>query len=250
MMAGPRVLLIIPCYRERERLPHFLPDLCAALESAQLPVRVRVVDDGSGAAEAVWLEEYVDDLRRSGRALLDAAQLNHANGGKGSAVYAGWARAEGATLLGFVDADGAVPALEVVRLVQLALAAPEAATFAVRTGENGTRVERTLGRRVAGQVFRWLVRGLFGFPLPDTQCGFKLVPATAWQHFADALSERRFTFDVELVWHLLRRGTPVTAVPIHWTESPGSRLRPVSVLAMVRSLISLRRRLGAWQGGA
>ena len=83
--------------------------------------------------------------------------------------------------------------------------------------------------------------------MPDTQCGFKLVPAAAFQAIRGQLKEERFTFDVELTWHLLHHGTKIRPVPIDWTESPGSRLRAASVLAMYRSLRTLRRKLGDWR---
>src|SRR5687767_5575305 len=103
-------LLVVPCYRERERLPQFLPELCRALRD--MPgVRIRVVDDGSGPAQQAWLKAYVDELRRE-HPQLEPAQLNAVNQGKGGAVYSGWERPAGAEFLAFVDADGAVPAAE------------------------------------------------------------------------------------------------------------------------------------------
>lgn len=239
----PRVLLIIPCFRERDRLPTFLPALCEAL-SAVPGVRVRVVDDGSGAEQQAWLQEYVDRLRGQ-FPHLEPAQLNPANRGKGGAIYSGWEQPGPADLLGFVDADGAVPAREVVRLLHMA--DNESALYAVRTGQDGTTVRRALHRRIAGSVFRKLVRRLFAFPLPDTQCGFKLIPAAAFHTLRPQLKEERFTFDVELTWHLLHHGTPIRHIPIDWTESPGSRLRPGSVLTMHRSLRALRAHLGDWR---
>lgn len=241
----PATLIVIPCFRERERLPEFLPALCGALQGVP-GVRVRVVDDGSGAAEQAWSATYVDALRRQ-YPFLEPAQLNAENHGKGGAVYSGWDRPEGADRLAFVDADGAVPASEVVRLLRVSDAKPGTAIFAVRTGEHGTRVVRDWHRRVAGQVFRWIVRYFFRFPLPDTQCGFKIIPAAAYSAFRSALQEERFTFDVELTWHLLHSGVPLAPEPINWTESPGSRLRPASAWAMYQSIRNLHRRLGGWR---
>lgn len=239
----PATLLVIPCFRERERLPRFLPALCEALR--EFPeVRLRVVDDGSGPAEQEWAEAYVSELRQR-YPFLDPAQLNDVNHGKGGCVYSAWDRPEGAERLGFVDADGAVPADEVARLLRLPCEAR--ALYAVRTGEQGTRVVRDWHRRVAGQVFRRIVRHFFHFPLPDTQCGFKLIPAAPYAAFRPALQETRFTFDVELTWHLLHAGVGIESVPINWTESPGSRLRPGSAWAMYQSIRTLRRRLGRWQ---
>lgn len=244
-----KFLLVIPCLRERARLPDFLPLLLQVLRPHSSQVEVLTVDDGSGPAEQAWLKKYCEDQQSLFPFLLPALLLP-ANQGKGGAVYAGWETAgPEVTHLALVDADGAVPPEEVQRLIELVLAdstAPAGACFAVRTGADGTRVDRTVGRKIAGQVFRVIVRMLFRFPLADTQCGFKIVPAQAWRDCAVDLREKRFCFDVDLTWHLLHLGVPLRQVPIHWSERPGSRLRAGSLWAMVSSLWSLRQRLGQW----
>ena len=237
-------LLIIPCFHERERLPRFLPELLEALQG--MVVSVRVVDDGSSPDQQEWLRSYIAELQPRYPA-LEAPEITPVNQGKGGAIYTGWDRPGPAALLAFADADGAVPAAEVARLLREAAARPESATFAVRTGADGTRVSRALHRRIAGWVFRRLVRRFFHFPIPDTQCGCKIVPAEAYAAFRSLLQERRFTFDVELTWHLLHRGREIRPVPVNWSERPGSHLRAASVMAMFRSLQSLRRRLGDWK---
>jgi dolichyl-phosphate beta-glucosyltransferase len=239
-----RALLIIPCFQERERLPRFLPGLLEILRDQD--VVVRVVDDGSSPDQQNWLRAYVAELQGSFPGLA-TPQINPVNEGKGGAIYSGWDQPGEAALLAFADADGAVPPAEVARLLRVAMSAPERAVFAVRTGECGTRVSRALHRRIAGWVFRRLVRRFFRFPLPDTQCGCKVVPASAYAAFREHLQERRFTFDVELTWHLLRRGVEITPIPVDWSERPGSHLRAASVVAMFRSLRGLRRRLGDWR---
>ena len=238
-----RALLVIPCYQERARLPHFLPRLLEAL--AGMEVTIRVVDDGSSPDQQTWLASYIAELQATEPG-LEPAQINPVNQGKGGAIYSAWDTPGGAELLAFADADGAVPAEEVARLLREAMSQPARAVYAVRTGAGGTRVTRAPHRRIAGAVFRRLVRRLFHFPLPDTQCGCKIIPATAYAAFRSQLEERRYTFDVELTWQLLRHGTQITSVPVDWCERPGSHLRAGSVLAMFRSLRALRRRLGNW----
>lgn len=243
-----KTLLIIPCLRERARLPLFLPGLLEALSMGEGKTEVMIVDDGSGPEEQGWLSEYVAELQAAHPGLL-APLLLHANAGKGGAVYAGWAKAAPEhTHLGFVDADGAIPPTEVARLCELLPRQPDHALYAVRTGAEGTQVRRNPARGLAGQFFRLLVKTLFRFPIPETQCGCKFVPTAAFASLAPKLTERRFCFDVDLTWHLLHLGTPIRPVPVSWTEIAGGQLRASSVLAMVRSLVQLRKTLGPWRG--
>lgn len=242
-----KTLLVIPCFRERARLPVFLPALLAALRDADAAVDVLVVDDGSSAEEQAWLADYIAGLRPAWPFVLPPLLLQ-VNTGKGGAIYAGWGSASPEhTHLGFVDADGAVPPEETARLCVLTARTPERAIYAVRTGEDNTRVQRHYGRALAGKFFRLLVKGLFRFPVPETQCGCKLVPRQAWQACAGDLTERRFCFDVDLTWHLLHQHTPIRNVPVDWTEIAGGQLRASSVLAMIGSLIKLRLQLGPWR---
>ena len=83
---------------------------------------------------------------------------------------------------------------------------------------------------------------MFGFPVPDTQCGCKFIPAAAWSKLLPSLTERRFTFDVDLTQGLLCAGISIRPIPIDWSESPGTRLRASSALHMFLSLLRLRFR--------
>jgi dolichyl-phosphate beta-glucosyltransferase len=243
----PEILLVIPCYRERERLPRFLPRLVETLTRSALPVKVLVVDDGSGEEHQAWLKLYVGDLSRRFPLLLPPV-CNAVNQGKGGAVYAGW-RSVGAEFgwLAFVDADGAISPEEVVRVLRALPKESGKAVYAVRTGQNNTTVRRIFKRKLSGSVFRMLVRKLFGFPVPDTQCGFKIVPQSIFTQIEASLLETAFCFDVELTFRLLEAGATIDSMPIHWEESPGTRLGAHSVWSMLRSVLSLRRRLGAWR---
>lgn len=242
-----KTLLVIPCLRERSRLPLFLPGLLEALARRAGETEVLIVDDGSGPEEQAWLADYVKSLQPAHPALHPPLLMSE-NAGKGGAVYAGWAQAGvDHSQLGFVDADGAVPPEEAARLCALVTQQAEQALYAVRTGTESTRVRRHPARALAGRFFRLLVKGLFRFPIPETQCGCKFVPAAAWRAVAAELTERRFCFDVDLTWHLLHHGRVIRAVPVDWQEIPGGQLRASSVLAMVRSLVKLRGQLGPWR---
>jgi dolichyl-phosphate beta-glucosyltransferase len=89
-----------------------------------------------------------------------------------------------------------------------------------------------------------LVKKLFHFPVPDTQCGCKIVPQGAFRKIEPSLQETAFCFDVELTFRLLEAGIQIQSVPINWDESPGTRLGAHSVWAMFCSVLRLHRRLG------
>lgn len=208
---------------------------------------VRPVDDGSGAAQADILRKTVEELAPRHPVLSKAVFLEK-NQGKGGAVYSGWDSAdeEHFDWFAFVDADGAVSASETARLLGIAAgqaAADRECLFAVRVREGGTKVRRTLIRKILGQIFRFLVKITFGLPARDTQCGLKCVPSASYREVRPLLVERRFVFDVELAARLVRAGCSIREIPISWHESPGTRLHIGSAARMLFALVAVRWRL-------
>ena len=240
--------LVIPCYRESGRLPGFLPGLCDALAEGPAPLaEVLVVDDGSGPAEADALEGLIEPLRARHGFVRPLLRLPR-NEGKGATIRAGWDELAGrCRLLAFTDADGAVPAPEVARILRLASGLRgTVAVFASRAGSY--RVERKPFRRVASVLFRGLVHGLFPLPVRDTQCGLKAVPADAYRAIRPALREAGFLFDVELALNLVRHGCPLREEPVEWHEKGGSHLRARHGFGMFAALIGMRVRTRVRRG--
>lgn len=220
-----RLCLAIPCYRDAGRLERYLPELCQALKVVP-GVSIRVVDDGSGDAEAGRIGQLVRTLD-DGFGTLCSPLVLARNRGKGGAVYAGWdAAAEDADWLGFVDADGAIPASEVARLIELAAhGEPDVdAYLASRVMMLGRKVERSIKRHVIGRVFATLTSMVMKLDAYDTQCGFKLVRRSAYLAVKPRLSEKRFAFDVDLLVQLLARGGKLREVPVDWHDVPGGKV--------------------------
>lgn len=212
------VLLVIPAYRESARLPAYLRSLVEEL--GPLDYRLLVVDDGSGAEEQARIKQVLSDL--------DAPQLLPllplaSNQGKGAAVRAGWAKPFDCQWLAFVDADGAIPAREVRRFLELT-ANSSAALFASRIRMLGRTVERSLRRHLTGRIFASMV-GAWITPLVyDSQCGLKAIRVADYRRVEKALCEDRFCFDVELLAALLAHGIPVEEVPVDWHDQAGSKV--------------------------
>ena len=241
-------LLVIPTFRESERLPPFLAKLLAHLDRAALATDVLVVDDGSGTDEQRHLADLAARLRPKHPRLLEPLCLAQ-NRGKGAAVRAGWERATAEhDWVGFVDADGAIPANEVTRLLHLAFAAAEpAAIFGSRIRMLGRQIERDARRHLIGRLFASLV-GMTITPLVyDSQCGIKLVPTAVYRRIVAWLVEDGFCFDVELLAAILAARAPVIEVAIDWTDRPGSKVSLIRDPArMFLGLRRIRGRRASW----
>ncbi|HEY1582156.1 MAG TPA: glycosyltransferase [Chthoniobacterales bacterium] len=238
--------LVIPAYRESERLPAFLRELLAELPTADFRCQVLVVDDGSGPLEQGRLAHLTTKLAES-EELLPALFLEK-NLGKGGAIRAGWEHAQDAKWVCFVDADGAILPNEIRRLLEIA-AQPneEAAIFGSRIKMLGKKVERTFLRHCMGRVFALLVGLLITPQIYDSQCGIKIIPGAAYRKVKGRLRENGFGFDVELLAALLDEGIPIREVPIDWKDQAGSKVSIVrDTIRLYAGLQRIRRRRRAW----
>ena len=248
------MIIVIPCFDEERRLS---PEALFALAS-EPGVGVLLVDDGSTDGTLGVLESV--RAREPGRFAVLALGENQ---GKAEAVRRGLlaAIASGASVVGYLDADLATPAAEMLRVVRaLEERGVEVATGA-RVKLAGRQIRRRESRHFVGRVFATFASLVLRAEFYDTQCGAKAFRVS--DRLRACLStpfRSTWSFDVELLGRL-QAGTPEhrplpTAaffeVPLErWTDIPGSKL---SVRAMIRAAADLavievdlreRRRLAA-----
>ncbi len=244
--AEQHFLWVIPCFQESGRLPPFLNELCRTLAGTGIAHSILVVDDGSGPGESRHLAEEVEKLRVL-HSNLQPPLLLPENVGKGGAVYAGWNTTEKSTHLGFVDADGAVPAAEVARIMQTAAGQQGHVRFwlASRVKMLGHFVQRNTLRHYSGRIFATLTTLITGIEVYDSQCGCKILMRSSFSRFKNVLTEMRFAFDIDLLACALDSGVIAREIPIDWSDVPGSKVNVFKDgVRMVQSLVKIRRKLG------
>jgi dolichyl-phosphate beta-glucosyltransferase len=219
MPTSPDLSLIVPAYDEERSIAATLDAIVSYLDAAPLGFEVIVAADGADATRERALEKARTDPRISVSASLQRR-------GKGRAIRESVALARG-RLVGYIDADGKVPADEVVRLLPLF-----AEGWDVVVGSRalpGSRIEgrRPLHRRLGSALFVALLRLLGIDGARDTQCGLKLFRADVAR---DLFARQRidgYMFDVELLMLARAAGYRVREVPIRWRSEGDSRLDPI-----------------------
>jgi len=244
-------IISIPCFRETKRLPSFLDALCRELLRAPFEASIIVVDDGSGYPEDASTRSIVQEFQMKYPGIVGEPVFLGRNLGKGGAVYAGWKAAliySTPELLCFVDADGAVPASEVRRLIEALLADKGHrwdALFASRIKMLGATINRQASRHYIGRVFATFVALLTGIEVYDSQCGLKVIRSSAYASIEGRMKETRFVFDVELTLLLVKYHFRIREVPIDWEEVPGSKVRLVKdSIRMFSGILRIRKRHG------
>ena len=163
-------------------------------------------------------------------------------GGKGAAIRAGVAGAEGSTIL-TCDADLAVDPSEFSQLVEPATRGFVA--IASRSVSGSSRQDEPLLRLIAGRGFNALARVLVLPGIHDSQCGFKAFPRDVGETLLAQTTLDGWVFDVEFLALARRAGVRVQECPVAWQYCHGSTVRVLRDAAgVLRDLWLLRRRLG------
>lgn len=199
---------VIPCLNEAARIAEVVRAV-----RRHVPA-VLVIDDGS------------QDGTREAAERAGAEVLRHEfPRGKGAALQTGWehARKNGFEWALTLDGDGQHSANDIPAF--FAAADETRAKLVV-----GNRMEKPDGMpRLRRWVNRWMSRRisrLAGMPLPDSQCGFRLMNLRAWAGMP--LDAAHFEIESDVLLNFARRGYPIDFVPIEVIyKSERSKIHPV-----------------------
>ncbi len=252
-MAGT-LTLVIPCYNEVARIDL---DRFGAFRSSHPSVRLLFVDDGSTDGTAERLEQFVAPFGPDAQVLRQGV-----NRGKGEAVRSGLqrARADGAAIVGFLDADLSTPLDAVLDLASILDQRPEIHwVTAARVRLLGRDIQRRAVRHYLGRAFATAASLILAMPVYDTQCGAKLFRATA--ELDEVLARpfvSRWVFDVEMISRFdqirSRTGGRPAADSIYeyplasWSDVPGSKVKPRDFARAFVDLVKIWRDRAGFRG--
>ena len=243
--ANHNIVLVTPVFHDAHRLSVFGPELARALAQSPLSILWVVADDGSGEKEEARVQALVNLFREVHPDTVFHTEGKHL--GKGGAIRGAWRRYPEARWLAFADADGAVGAEDILKLIEKAVeAGPGHAVLGSRDVEEGTKVVQGPLRKIIHETFAFLERLILGLRVLDPQCGAKVVDGAAFHDAAPQLKEDGFDFDPELLTALDKRGVTFIETAVNWTEKGGGTVNPFKVaLPMLIALFRIRARRAA-----
>lgn len=212
----PYVSVIIPAYKEGERIGRNLLEIEKYLSDKDYDYEVLVVVDGSPDNTAEIARNYSSHIKN-----LRVIE-NPENHGKGYVVRQGLLAAKGKIRL-FLDADGSTSITHLDKFL------PEFKNgFDVVIGSRDiegafVQVPQSKIRIIMGDMGNWAIRIVLGlWKYPDTQCGFKMLTDVASQEVASRMVVDRFGFDFELIVLAEKLGFKVKQMPVRWLNEEGS----------------------------
>ena len=224
--------LVIPFYNPGPRLASHVQDVVGVLRAEHVTFEVIAVSDGStdGSPSSI---AGIDQVR-----IVELAK----NQGKGAALRVGLAQGRG-RYLGFIDADGDIPATQLSHfLVAIRAGGPDVVLGSKRHPDSDVIYPPL--RRLYSFGYQQLTRLLFRLPTQDTQTGIKLIRRETLAAVLPKMLEKRFAFDLELLVVARRMGyRNFVELPVQITERFTTTISPKAVRRILLDTLAIFYRL-------
>ncbi len=231
-VAMPDISLVLPCYNEAETLAGSIPPLASALAALGSPFEILLVDNGSTDATAAAIARLTQ-----GNPCIRSLALPPPNRGYGGGVLAGLQAATG-RWVGFLGADGQVPAEQVAAVVREALSSPP------RTLVKALRRNRGDGtlRWIVSKGYNLTCRILVSAPSRDMNATPKILLREDLLQLG--LCATDWFLDAECVLQAKRHGFTLKEIPVDFLPRPGgaSHVRIATIPEFLGNLWHHRRR--------
>ena len=231
------ISIIIPAYNEEKRIGRTLLDYSTYFQKLK---NSNIIDDFE---ILVVLNGCKDNtlgiVKHFQEKFQEIRYLDYEESGKGFAIIKGFKDAlTKAELIGFVDADMATPPSAFYDLIKKIWNYD--GVIASR-GLKKSVVKTSFIRKLTNKGFNFVVRAILFLPYHDTQCGAKLFKNRTLRNIVNELGITRWTFDVDLLYRLKKKGFKVKELPTVWEDKKGSKVDLIKVpLLMFLAILRLR----------
>jgi len=238
-----KVVIIIPCYNEADRLDtnKFIDYL-----SKNSHLHFIFIDDGSTDNTNLIIKQIILKFNS-----LASLLINETNKGKAESVRLGVIESYkmNPDFIGFLDADLAAPIEEIDNLLKIIKKdKTKEVVFASRIQLIGSEIKRNYFRHFFGRVFATVVSNILNLPVYDTQCGAKIFS----RKICDDIFYEQFIspwlFDVELFARLLNVFGMERTIQMSyehpvskWVDIDGSKVKPIYFLKAPFELLKIVR---------
>lgn len=208
MNLADAVAALIPAYREASVIGDVVD------RTRKYVALVLVVDDGSP-------DDTAGEARRAGAVVL----RHDTNCGKGAALKTGFTSLfqRGFEYVVVLDGDGQHRPEEIPKFLAAALRSGVRLAVGNRMADTAKMplVRRLTNRVMSGLLSRWC-----GQPIPDSQCGFRLLHRDLLPHLL--CDTNAFDYESEILIRMARAGVKICSVPVTTVYGgEKSKIRPI-----------------------
>jgi len=233
MNEKPYLSVVIPAYKEENRIGKTLVELDKYFSRQNYTYELLVVNDGSSDKTADVVKSYqslVKNLK-----LID----NKENHGKGYVTRQGMLEAKGEYRI-YIDADNAITMEQIESFWPWLEKGFDIIIGSIEL--KGSKIEEHSAwyRRFLGKWAKYLIRALTIWEIHDTQRAFKLFPAKAAEEIFSRQTITRWSFDVEVLVLAKKLGYKIKELPVTWINPGESKINFGSYLNALKELLKIK----------
>ncbi len=239
-VGNDRLSVIMPVYNLASTIKENLADTARLFDSHGVNCELVPVDDGSSDGTKNAIVEFAAGF--SSRSVTLKPVFLDRNGGKGSALKAGFAASTGKFVL-LLDGDLDInPKQTPLFFAQMASDGSDIVVGSKRHPRSV--VQYPWHRRLVSAVYFSLVKASIGLPITDTQTGMKLFRREVLGEALARMLVKSYAFDLELLSIAFQRGAKISEAPvvIRFGNKFGA-LKPSTVKSMALDSLAVFYRL-------
>lgn len=202
--------IIIPCFKEEERLKINIDKVFAYLNDKPFTYEVIIVDANSPDKTKMVVEEKQKKYKN-----LKFWQASKREGKGHDVKYAMLNLAVGENSL-FFDADLATPITYIENFMNLRDDGYDVIIGSRYLNNKDIEIKQSILRRVISRAGNLAIQILILPGLKDTQCGFKLFSKSAAKDLFSRQTINGWGFDMEILVIARKMGYKIKEVPVHW----------------------------------
>jgi glycosyltransferase involved in cell wall biosynthesis len=227
-----QLAIIIPAYNEEQTIKHTLLKYYYYFKK-RYEFEIIVVMDGC-TDSTLYIVKNLSEQYPEIKYLSFEKKL-----GKGGGIMKGFKMAN-AKYISFTDADGSTEPRELERLMNLVQSEDGVIGSRWKKGAMILKKE-SLVRKMASRGFNLMIRIMFNLQYNDTQCGAKVFRDYVINDVVDDLLIKNFSFDIDLLYQIKRKGYSINEIPIKWKHDTFNELKMSKAIPpMFLSIIGLR----------
>lgn len=225
--------VVIPAYKEKERIGSNLLEIERFLSDKNFEYEIIIIVDGSPDNTAEVAANYAKQVKNL---RVISNEVNH---GKGYVVRQGLLESKGKYVV-FLDADGSTSITHVEKFLPELEAGADVIVGSRKIEGAFVQIHQPKYREFMGEGGNWLIRIVLGlWSFPDTQCGFKMLTGKAAHEVAQRMVVDRFGFDFELIILAKALGFKIKQMPVRWLNEQGSTVSLTGPNGFIQVLIDL-----------
>jgi glycosyltransferase involved in cell wall biosynthesis len=211
------IAIIIPVHNEERRISKSISRTLQFCADQGWDFQIIIAEDGSTDNTINIVREFESSLSSTNILFIVTSEQRL---GKGGSIRNALSLAQ-KEYVAYMDADLSADPAEFRKLIEN-IRDCDVVMGSRKLPGNMPPANMPIARALFSFFYSVLFRTLFGIPVYDTQCGFKLFRRNAAEILFNDLKTSKFAFDSEIVVRAFMSGLRVREVPISWTHDRSS----------------------------